>query len=150
MSAYDAALQRRLSPQALMRARCPRSLVKNRRREAASPYHSELGAGRSKEGLGQDVPATMKRCPARCRTQPAGRWRSPFEEIASSYYSLKIQNLKLKNSSPSSPHSRSFASIRGSNSSLSSTSMFDVHFLFPILLFRLLQKRIGSRTELVG
>jgi hypothetical protein len=36
-----------LSPQALMRARCPRSLVKNRRREAASPYHSELGAGRS-------------------------------------------------------------------------------------------------------
>jgi hypothetical protein len=36
-----------LSPQALMRARCPRSLVKNRRREAASPYHSKLGAGRS-------------------------------------------------------------------------------------------------------
>ena len=79
-----------LSPQALMRARCPRSLVMNRRREAASPYHSKLGAGRSKDGLGQDVPATMKRCPARCRTQPAGRWRSPFEEAAYSSYSFKI------------------------------------------------------------
>ena len=50
-----------LSPQAFMRARYPRSLVKNRRREAAAPYHSEFGAGRSKDGLGQDVPATMKK-----------------------------------------------------------------------------------------
>ena len=139
-----------------MRARCPRSLVKNRRREAAAPYHSELGAGRSKDGLGQDVPATMKRCPARCRTQPAGRWRSPFEEIASSYNSFKIQNLKLKNSSPSSPHSRSFVSIRGSYSSLSSTSMFnvgcwmfDVHFLSPIPSIGLPEKRIGFFAELV-
>jgi len=32
-----------LSPQALKRAGCPRYLVKNRRREATSPYHSKLG-----------------------------------------------------------------------------------------------------------
>ncbi len=44
-----------LSPQALMQAKCPRSLIKNRRREAASPYHSKLGTGHS---------STMKRCPA--------------------------------------------------------------------------------------
>ena len=49
-----------LLPQALMRARCPRSLVMNRRCEAASPYLSKLGARCSKDGLGQDVPATMK------------------------------------------------------------------------------------------
>ena len=33
------------SPQALMRARCPRSLVKNRRRETAAPYNSKKWAG---------------------------------------------------------------------------------------------------------
>jgi len=50
----------------------------SRRCETASPYRSELGAGCSKDGLGQDVPATWKRCPARCGTLPARRWRSPF------------------------------------------------------------------------
>ena len=34
---------------------------KNRRREDVTPYHSDHGAGRSKDGLGQDVPATMKK-----------------------------------------------------------------------------------------
>jgi hypothetical protein len=48
------------------------------------PTMFDHGARCSMDGLGQDVPATMKRCPARCRAQPAGSWRSPFEEIASS------------------------------------------------------------------
>ena len=52
-----------LSPQAQKRARCPRSLVKNRRREAAAPYHSKLGTGCSKDGLGLQVPATIKKRP---------------------------------------------------------------------------------------
>ena len=45
-------------------AASPPSLLlreKNRRCEAASPYLSKLGARCSKDGLGQDVPATMKR-----------------------------------------------------------------------------------------
>jgi hypothetical protein len=39
-----------LSPQALMRARCPHSLVENRRCEAASPYHVGI--------MEQDAPRT--------------------------------------------------------------------------------------------
>ena len=73
-----------LSPQATKRTKYPHSLVKNRRREAASPYHSELGAG---------APRTIKRCPTRCRTQPAGRQRSPFEEATSSNSSTSMFNV---------------------------------------------------------
>ena len=50
------------------------------------------------DGLGQDVPATMKRCPARCVTQPLGRQRSRLKKrlrhflhpIASLYCSITL------------------------------------------------------------
>jgi hypothetical protein len=63
-----------LSPQALKRAGCPRSLVMNRRREAASPYLSKLGAGCSKDGLGQDVPAAARS--GQDARAPLRKWRN--------------------------------------------------------------------------
>jgi hypothetical protein len=39
---------------------------------------ADLGAGCSKDGLGQDVPAARKRCPAGCVAQREGRRRSPL------------------------------------------------------------------------
>ena len=72
-----------------MRAKCPRSLVKNRRREAASPYHSEFGARRSKDGLGQDDPATMKRLilQQQLNERTFGTKVPAYEEAASSFSS---------------------------------------------------------------
>jgi hypothetical protein len=53
--------------------------IKRQDEEAAiSLAFAELGAGCSKDGLGQDVPATRKRCPAGCVAQRAGRRRSPL------------------------------------------------------------------------
>jgi hypothetical protein len=67
-----------LSPQAQRRARCPRSLVKNRRREAASPYHVRSWSKMLHGRTGTGCPSYDEEVSRKMQGTASGKLALPF------------------------------------------------------------------------
>ena len=77
-----------------------RKTLRFKRQEAAASLAVQNLEWMFRGWTGTKCRSCRKRCPARCRTQPAGRWRSPFEEAVSSFSSTSMFDVRCPPNNP--------------------------------------------------